>query len=168
MQMSRNWNAWFAGTLATFFAVAACSQNEQPRDQPAEDAARSTPSDIAPVAGASVAKLSETELTESSAAALDGNGDAALLVHMHYQMALLDDKNGEFWARIAAENGSMVGMAEYARYLLDVPDDMNCRRAQFWANRATALARSGSDRSIAKAISVNVSTRCENRKGKQR
>jgi hypothetical protein len=168
MQMNRNWRSWLAATLATFFAIAACSQDEQGSEQHAKEAALSTASDTAPMAGASAAKLSDAELKENSAAGLDGSADAAFLVYNHYQMAALDARKAEFWAQIAAENGSILGMVEYARYLLDVPDDLNCRRAQFWANRATAFARSDSDRSTAKSIVVNVSKRCENRKGDQR
>jgi hypothetical protein len=164
MQMNRNWQSWLAGALATFFAIAACSQDEQASEQHAKEAAVRTASDIAPVAGASAARLSDAELKENSAAGLDGSANAAFLVHMHYQMAALDGRKGEFWAQIAAENGSIVGMAEYARYLLDVPDDWNCRRARFWAKRAVAFARSDSDRSTAQSIVANVSERCENRK----
>lgn len=149
MQVRGKWSSRVAGTLATFLALVACSQDNQ------------VSKDLGPVAGASAARLSELQLKENSAAGLDGNPQAAFLVHMHYQMAMLDKVNGELWARIAAENGSIAGIAEYADYLLEMPDEANCRRARFWARRAEQLARSDDDRATAKSAVLGVSESCK-------
>ena len=159
--MSGKGCVWLAGLLALLVAVAACSQNKQTSELRAEDLAQRGAEDIGPIAGASVANLNESELRQLSAAGLDGNAQAAFKVHMHYQMAMLDKENGKFWARIAAENGSVDGMVEYADYLLEVLDEYSCRRARFWAKRALGVATSDDERASARSFHLSVDERCK-------
>jgi TPR repeat protein len=103
--------------------------------------------------------LTEAELDRYSKAALDGDGNAAFRIYLHYQMGT-DLRNAEFWVHIAAENGNLSGMINYADYLLDTPRAEQCRRARFWIKRAKTLATSESDRSSVQMFERKLHGKC--------
>jgi hypothetical protein len=122
--------------------LAACSKRTpDPQTIAAADRGGAAASGAAQgIIGASVAALTENQLKERSMAALDGDAGAAVQVMMYYQMWMLDRRNAEYWAQIAAENGDWVAMAGYASYLMDFVDPERCRRAAYWIKRALAVA----------------------------
>lgn len=141
--------------------MTACSENSAPIVQAQEGGAARAESAVLGLeaTGAGTAFLMETDLINYSNAALDGDGQAAFMVMMHYQMALLDRRNAEYWAQIAAENGSLDGAVSYASYLVDVRDKDQCRRARFWARRAAEIAGDKEHQS-AKIIEKEVAEKC--------
>ena len=144
--------------LCAMLAMAACSKDGEVDDRHAATTARAEPpvnSDetIDSISGAAPAHLTDDDLTDYSRAALSGDGHAAYLVVVHYEMAALDRRNGEYWSQIAAENGDVDGMVNYASYLMDVADRDRCHRAIFWVKRAVQAAdaiRSGYVKKFAK------------------
>lgn len=131
--------------LCAVLAMAACSKHGEVDDRhaaPTAGAETLATSDepIVDIAVASSASLTDEDLEEYSRAASSGDGHAAYLVVVHYEMAALDRRNGEYWSQIAAENGDADGMVSYASYLMDVADRDRCRRAIFWVKRAVQAA----------------------------
>jgi len=89
--------------------------------------------------GSSGFSLSADKLERYSRAALDGSGSAAWAIYLHYSFSSTKEggRFAVYWARIAAENGSIDGMIIYARYLFtDRRDVESCHRARFWIQRA--------------------------------
>lgn len=136
--------------LAIGIAMPACSQDRSASSAEVPDNAGLT---------AAGAMLKEAELDRYSKAALDGDGDAAFRIYLHYQTGT-DLRNAEFWVRIAAENGNLSGMINYADYLLDIPRGEQCRRARFWIKRARTSATSESDRSGVQTFERKLQGKC--------
>jgi hypothetical protein len=131
--------------LCAMIAMVACSKDAEVDDRHAASTASAetlviSDEPIDEIAGVAPASLAEEALEKYSRAALDGDGRAAYLVVVHYEMAALDRRNGEYWSQIAAENGDVDGMVNYARRLMDVADRDRCRRAIFWLKRAVQAA----------------------------
>jgi hypothetical protein len=131
--------------LCAMLAMAACSKDGEVDDRHAASTASAetlviSDEPIDEIAVVAPASLTEQDLVKYSRAALDGDGQAAYLVVVHYEMAALDRCNGEYWSQIAAENGDVDGMVNYARRLMDVADRDRCRRAVFWVKRAVQAA----------------------------
>ena len=70
--------------------------------------------------------------------ALLGSPDAALRL-ANYRTAVFPDGKEVYWAQIAAENGSVIGMYNYAFIMAYSPSDGDRMRARFWLARVKEL-----------------------------
>jgi TPR repeat protein len=89
-----------------------------------------------PVIGMDGVALDSATLEKLSVQALDGSGEAARKVSIHYLMTQKDRKKAIYWALIAAENGDSVGQYHVGFLLKDDPDPNNRRRAIFWLKKS--------------------------------
>lgn len=80
---------------------------------------------------------------------------------IYYEMVMLDRRNSEYWAQIAAENGHVEGIVRHGGYLLDVPEFESCHRARFWLGRAKQIA-AAEDRDTVNAFEQDVADKCSN------
>lgn len=80
--------------------------------------------------------LDSPELERLSNDALNGSGEAARKISIHYLVAQGNRKEGLFWALIAAENGDVIGQYNAGFLLKDDPDPRNKVRALYWLRLA--------------------------------
>ncbi len=81
--------------------------------------------------------IPSNEIASVEEKALDGDPESANRLVSHYQMFAYDKKSALHWARIAAENGSLVGQYNLGFLLHDDPDPNNRRRAIYWLKRVS-------------------------------
>ena len=81
--------------------------------------------------------LSDRQIATDSQKALSGDGNAATELGMYYLMVARDRAEGEYWYRIAAENGDPGGQQYYGTLLLKAPNQ-NRAHAIFWLKRAAS------------------------------
>jgi len=91
-----------------------------------------------PVIGVQGVALDAASIDRLSREALDGSGEAARRILLHYLVAQANFKEATYWAIIAAENGDVVGEYSAGFLLKDDPDPRNQQRALFWLRRAAA------------------------------
>lgn len=89
--------------------------------------------------------IPENDLPHLENEAIEGSPDAALRLHLYYEVAHVDLKKSLFWARIAAENGSPVGQYDLGLKLQNNPDSRSRKRGNFWLKRA---AENGHERAL--------------------
>ncbi|MCZ4303328.1 hypothetical protein O4G98_01145 [Zoogloeaceae bacterium G21618-S1] len=82
--------------------------------------------------------LDGSEIKRLASDALDGSGDAARRLALHFLVAQGDREEGLYWAIIAAENGDIIGQYNTGFLLKDDPDPRNRQRAIYWLKRAKA------------------------------
>jgi len=81
------------------------------------------------------ALLNHDELTTLQNKAIDGDGDAAYRVQMHYAYGELDPGEAVMWQTIAIEDGSTRAMYDQARKYMHSKDARARRRARYWFAR---------------------------------
>ena len=89
-----------------------------------------------PVIGPQGIALDAKSIGALSRQALEGSGEAARRLLLHYMMATADRAEARYWALVAAENGDVVGQYNAGFLLKDDPDPRNRQRAIFWLKKA--------------------------------
>lgn len=132
-----------------------CSQGGDASPKSGAEAAE----DVQAITASAATILTEAQLDSYSKKALLGDGEAAFSIYLHYNFGL-DLRNGDFWLRIAAENGDFSGMLVYAYVLLDIPRREECLRALYWVKRAEAAANSETERTAVQEKMEIVRKKC--------
>lgn len=83
--------------------------------------------------------LPDEVLDTYTRAALDGNETAAFRVYLYYNFTRAARAESDYWAQIAAENGSWRGMSVTAQRLMQSREPSNCRRALYWIKKLRAV-----------------------------
>lgn len=117
--------------LGVFFAALCCSQFgcERTLDQRLNDVPKSLPA----VAGE---PLPQEEIRAFETAALAGDAVAANALARHHSL-IDNEKEGEYWSRIAAENGHIATIQRYSGELWSSGGFYNCKRALYWMNKVS-------------------------------
>ncbi len=118
--MSRARAFVFLSVATTFFGAPLMAENEAQQ----------------PIPGVHGVALDEASIRRLSDLALDGSGEAARKLAIHYQVAAYDPEKALYWAIIAAENRDVVGQYTAGFLLKDDPDPRQRRRAIFWLKKA--------------------------------
>jgi len=82
--------------------------------------------------------LEPEQLTLLSAKGLDGDGEAAYRVYLHYALGWSQESSAaeqEEWLTYAVENGYELAWFVRAQDLLQVKTALNCRRAAYWLQK---------------------------------
>ena len=85
-----------------------------------------------PIAGIHGLAIDDKDISKLEVMALDGDGESAHRLALHYQMVQPNRKLAIQWATVSAENGSLHGQYMVGFLLRDDPDSKNRRRARFW------------------------------------
>jgi hypothetical protein len=100
--------------------------NSDPDVKSKEVATASTPDEF---------ELPPEQLKVFSAKGLNGDGEAAYSVYLHYALGWTSQSSSEEqerWLTYAVENGYEPAWLARAGYLMRDPSDSNCRRAAYW------------------------------------
>jgi TPR repeat protein len=93
------------------------------------------------VAGALKFAIPATEIPDLEQKAVQGDGEAALKLSKHYIFIAFDKGKHDYWLQIAAENGSVLAMYNYAQWLRQ-GNKLDTLRARYWFEKVVQLGPS--------------------------
>ena len=82
-----------------------------------------------------VSSLSGSDLTRYEEGALQGSGQAALVLANHYNNTG-EAESAEYWYRIGAQNGTTECQEQYGNILMGKSENLDRERGKFWLARA--------------------------------
>lgn len=88
-------------------------------------------------ASAEMYRIAQSDMPALEKRALEGDGDAALSLCLHYEYAARQPRESMFWLRTAAEDGNKVAARRLGELLqADNNDVRHYLRAPFWLKKA--------------------------------
>ena len=80
--------------------------------------------------------LTREQMFQCKEGALQGSGQAALILAQYYNEIAKDTVSAEYWYRIGAQNGNIECQYQYGRILSGKQDMLDQERGKFWINHA--------------------------------